>query len=170
MDSSPQIGITAANRHQPQTLKHVASIDDNCGEDTSVTLGHANFEQNPSILQSRHAATRKSTKKPVSPDSKYTTTTRDTTVYFEHFLAAAQTKSPPGKDYRARPPQQPRDRDTSDPETKFGTKHTPCQRCTTIANREEPHTDRDVNLIANRGKELNEAAATRIEHEEQPYV
>ena len=146
VDSSPQIGVTATNRHQPQTLKHVASIDDNGNEDTSVTPGHANFEQNPSIPQSQHAAIRESKKTRVPPNSKYMTTIRDTPVYYEHSLAAAQTKSPPGKDYGARPPRQPGGRDTSDPETKLNTKHNSRQRCTavgphTVANQEESHTD-----------------------------
>ena len=173
MDSSPQIGVTAANRHQPQTLKHVTSIGDNGNENTSVTPGHANLKQNPSIPQSQHAATRESKKTRVPPNSKYMTTIRDTTVYYEHSLAAKQTRSPPGKDYGARLPWQPGGRDTSDPETKLNTEHNSRQRCTairphTIANQEEPHTDRDVNLIPNRGKELNEVVTTKIKHEEPP--
>ena len=106
---------------------------------------------------------------PVS--NKQMATNTDPAMCHERTPFADQTKSPPEEDRRAHPTRQPRGRNTPSPEIKVGSEHTPCQRRTTarphtIANRKEPHTNRDVNMIPDRGKELNEPAAMRIEHGE----
>ena len=101
-------------------------------------------------------------------------TIRDTAIYHEHSPTTKQTKLPTEeKEYKARPFRQPKDRNTSDPETKFDTRYTSYQRCTiirphTTTNREELHTNRDVNLVPDRGKEPNETVTAEIKHEEPP--
>ena len=173
VDPKPQVGVTAANQHQPQTLKHATPVDDNGNENTSATPGHADFEQNPSTPKSQRATIGESKKTWVPPNGKYMTTTGDTGVYYGNAIAATQTKSPPEQDYGAYPPRQPGGRDTSDPETKLTTKHNSRRKCTaigphTVADGEEPHTNRDVNLIPDRGKEPNEMVTKKIKHEEPP--
>ena len=173
-DSSPKTKITTTNRHKPQVSKHTMSISDNGNGNATVTPEHTNHKPNPSTPRPHHAGA-KTSKKPWSPPGgKYMATIRDTAIYHEHSPTTKQTKPPTEeKKHEARPLGQPKDRDTSDPETKFHTRHAPYQRCTIIrphatTNRGEFHTNRDVNLVPDRGKEPNETITTEIKHEEPP--
>ena len=95
-------------------------------------------------------------------------------AYYEYSPTDEQTKPPTEEErHGAHPPRRPKDRDTSDPETKFNTRYAHYQRHTVIRpyatiNQGEPHTNRDVNLVPDRGKEPNEAAIAEIEHEKPP--
>ena len=96
------------------------------------------------------------------------------TAYHEYSPTDEQTRPPTeGQKHGTRPPRRLKDRDTSDPETKFDTRYTHYQRHTIIGPhattiRGEPHINRDVDLVPDRGKEPNKAAIAEIEHEEPP--
>ena len=98
----------------------------------------------------------------------------DDTAYHEYSPTDEQTRPPiEGDKHGTRPPRRPKDRDISDPETEVDTRHAHYQRHTTIRpyatiNQGEPHKNRDVNLVPDRGKEPNKAVIAKIEHEKLP--
>ena len=155
-ESSPETEITTTTRHEPQISEHT------------------NYNQNPSTPRPQHADAKTSRKPQSPPDDSHTATIRDTAIHNENSPTTRQTELPAEeKKYEARLFRQNKERDTSEPETKLDTRYAPYQRGTIIrphatANREEFRTNRDVSLVPDRGKELNETVTTGIKREEPP--
>ena len=146
-DAGPETRITTTNQHKPQVSKYTTSTSDNGNGNVTVTPEHKNHKRNPNTPRPQHAAAKTSRKLQNSPGGKYMATSSSTAEYHEYSPTIEQTKPPTEeKKHGARPPRQPRDRDTSEPETKFDTRYAHYQRHTTIRphatiNQGEPHTN-----------------------------
>jgi hypothetical protein len=173
-DNGTETKIATTGQHRPQASKHMTSISDNENGDIAATPEHKIHKRDPNEPRTQSATANTSKKLRSFPDGKNTTTNDNTTPYHDYSPTEEQARPPTeGERQGTRPPRRPKDRDTTDPETKFDTRYAHYQRHTIIRpyatiNQEEPHTNRDVNLVPDRGKRPNKAAVAKIEHEEPP--
>ena len=167
IDTGTEIAVTG--RCRPQASKSMTPTSDNEDRNVAITPKRKIYGRDPNEPKPQYAATKTSKTPRSSPGGKHTTTNDS-----ENPPLNEQTGLPTEKKrHEIHPPRRPRDRDTPDPETKLDIRNTHYQEYTIVRpyatmNRGELHTNRDVNLIPDRGKEPNEAATTEIEREEPP--
>ena len=161
------------SRHRPQASKHMTSNSDNENGDTAITPERKTRKRDhPNGPGPQRTMARTSKNLRSFPGGEHMTTGDDTTAYHEYSPTDEQAMPPiEGEKHGTRPPRRPKDRDTLGPETEVDTRHAQYQGYTTIrpygtTNREEPHKNRDVNLVPDRGKEPNKAVITKIGHGE----
>ena len=173
-DTGTGTRIAITDQHGPQASNHITPTSGNENGNIAITPERKVREQDPNKPRPQHAIA-KTSKKPRSfPGGEHTTIGNNTAECRGRSPTDEQTK-PPTEEERngTHPPRRPEDRDTSDPELEFDTRYAHYQRHTIIGpyatiNQGELHTNRNVNLVPDRGKEPNEAATAEIEHEEPP--
>ena len=167
-DTGTETRVATTSRHGPQISKLMTSTSDNENGDIAITPERKTRKRdhpNGPGPQRTMARTNKNLRS--SPDGEHVTAGDDTTAYNEYSPTNKQAMPPiEGEKYGTRPPRRPKDRDTLGPETEVDTRHAQYQGYTTIrpygtTNREEPHENRDVNLVPDRGKEPNKAVITK---------
>ena len=173
-DNGTETKIAITGQYRPQPSKHITSISDDENGGTADTPEHKIREQDPHELRAQSATENTGKTLRSFPSGRNTTTNDSTTPYHDYSPTKVQAGPPvEGERHGTRPPRRPKDRDTIDPEMKFDTRYAHYQRHIiirphTTVNRGELHTNRDVNLVPDRGKKPNRAAVAEVEHEEPP--
>ena len=167
IDTGTEIAVTG--RCRPQTSKSMTPTNDNEDRNVAITPKRKIYGRDPNEPKPQYAATKTSKKPRSSPGGKHTTTNDGGCPPLNEQAGLPIEE----KRHEINPLRRPRDRNTPDPQTKLDIKNTHYQRYTIVRphatmNRGKLHTNRDVNLIPDRGKEPNEAATTEIEREEPP--
>ena len=172
IDTETEIAVTG--RRRPQASKYMTPTNDNEDRNVAITPKRKIYGRDPIEPKPQYTRANTSKKPRNSPGGKHTMTNDSVVKHREYPPLDEQTGLPTEeKRHEIHPLRRPRDRDTPDPETKLDIRNTHYQGYTIVrpyatVNQGEPHTNRNVNLIPDRGKEPNEAATTEIEHEEPP--
>ena len=163
-DNGTETKIAITGQYKPQPSKHITSVNNNENGNTADIPEQGIRERDPHEPGAQSAAENTGKTLRSSPSSRNTATNDSTTPHYDQELDYdySPTKiqaGPPveGERHVTCPPRRPKDRDTTDPETKFDTRYAHYQRHIiirphTAVNRGELHTNRDVNLVPDRGK------------------
>ena len=166
--------IAVMGRRRPQASEYMTPTSDNEDRNVAITPKRKIYGRDPNEPKPQYAAAKTSKQPRSSPGGKHTTTNDSVAKRREYPPLNEQTGLPTEeKRHEIHPLRRPRDRNTLDSETKLDIRNTHYQGNTivrpyAIMNQGEPHTNRNVNLIPDRGKEPNEATTTGIENEEPP--
>ena len=173
-DVDTETEIAVAGQRRPQVSKYMTPTSDNESRNVAITPERKIYGRDPNEPKPQYA-TAETSKKPRSfPGGKHTTTSDSAAKRRGCPPLDEQTGLPTEeKRHKIRPLRRPRDRDIPDSETKLDIKDAHYQRYTIIRpyatmNQGELHTNRNVNLVPDRGKEPNKATTAEIEHEESP--
>ena len=169
-DNGTETKIAITGQCKPQPSKHMTSVNNNENGNTAGIPEQGIRERDPHEPGAQSAAENTGKTLRSSPSGRNTATNDSTTPHYDYSPTKIQAGPPvEGERHVTCPPRRPKDRDTTDPETKFDTRYAHYQRHIiirphTAVNRGELHTNRDVNLVPDRGKRPN----MNIEHEEPP--